>query len=115
MKSGEFVSALELYVLDTAVEDTMSTLRSPPGRRVDEGAAHRSRWFNSLSTDDADLVRQVAHDSAHAAVFGLLAVLDGVRVIDDEKGVFELYYTGSKRSLLNPPDVDLHDLLKRGA
>jgi hypothetical protein len=54
---------------------------------------------------------------AHQAVFGVLALLDGARVIEDtpEKGRFKLtFHKGSREWELNPPNgVPLHDILSQ--
>ncbi|TPD98467.1 hypothetical protein [Stenotrophomonas indicatrix] len=111
MKAEEFVSAIQHYVLESAVENTISNLARPPGRRVASELSARSEWFNSLSDGEAEMLRAVARDAAHSAVFGFLAVLDGARVIDPEKGTFELYHLGRQKSLVNAPGTDLHDML----
>lgn len=111
MNANEFVSAIQIYVLESAVDSTISNLARPPGRRVAPELSARSEWFNSLSDAEADMVRAVARDAARAAVFGFLAVLDGARVIDSEKGNFELYYVGREKCLINSSDIDMHDLL----
>ncbi|MEG0192259.1 MAG: hypothetical protein RR698_03750 [Stenotrophomonas sp.] len=112
MKADGFVSAIQRYVLESAVDDTISNLARPPGRRVASDLSVRSEWFNSLSEVEADMLRAVARDAARSAVFGFLAVLDGVRVIDSEKGTFELYHVGREKYLLNSSGIDLHDLLE---
>jgi len=51
--------------------------------------------------------------AAEDVVFGTLCVLDGVRVIEDsqDKGDFEVYYVKEgQRTLLNTPNVSLHEL-----
>ncbi|WP_230112762.1 hypothetical protein [Stenotrophomonas lactitubi] len=111
MKAEEFVSAIQNYVLESAVDSTISNLEHPAGRRVPPDVSARSEWFNSLPDVEAEMLRAVARDAARSAVFGFLAVLDGVRVIDSEKGSFELYYVGRERCLVSPSDIDLHDLL----
>lgn len=58
------------------------------------------------------MLRAVAGEAARSAVFGFLAVLDGARVIDLEKGTFELYHVGREKRLVNPSGIDLHDLLE---
>lgn len=56
---------------------------------------------------------------AHQTMFGLFAVLDGVRFIEDraEKGEFRLLFKrGDQQWELNPPEgVSLHDLLNQSA
>jgi len=111
MDAGEFVSAIEEYVLKSAVKGTISILTKPPGREVAADLAARSEWFNGLLEAESEMVRAVISDTAYSAVFGFFAVLDRARVIDDEKGNFELYYVGRKKTLLNPPNVALRDFL----
>lgn len=83
--------------------------KSSPGRHIPPGEAARSTWFNSLQEEEVEMVRATVQDAENAAVFGLLAVLGGVRVVGEEKGAFELYYhVGLERTLLNPTSVDLH-------
>jgi len=53
----------------------------------------------------------VIQEAAHSAVFGLLAVLDDVRIIDDTRGHLESFHVAGGRVLINPPDRDLQDLL----
>ncbi|MDH0863149.1 hypothetical protein [Mitsuaria sp. GD03876] len=113
MKTEDFVQAIQEHVRDAAVQSTIDLHKSPPGRKPDVDLVARSAWFNGLSPDDAARVEQMVAQAAHAAVFGFLAVLDGVRTIDTENGRFELFHEGRERVLLNPPDRDLHDLLDR--
>lgn len=112
MNSETFVEALRQYVLNAAVDDAIANLKRPPGRSVSANERLCSEWYNALSSDDADKVRQAAFAAAHGALFGVLAVLDGSRTIDDENGTFELTYTAKERVLLNDPDaIGLHELL----
>lgn len=112
MNSQEFVEAIKRHVVDAAVEDTIANLMNPPGRRVSPHERGRSDWYNGLSEEDVAHVNSVIATSVHEGIFGLLAVLDGARTVDEEKGLFELTYVGSQRVLLNDPqDIGLHDLL----
>lgn len=97
---------------DAATEATISTLESPPGRRPSPPIRERAAWYNGLPPQEQAHVRSVVSEAAGAAVFGLLTVLDGARIVDEEKGRFELFYTGRERTLLNPDGIDLHDLLR---
>lgn len=112
MNSEEFVNAIELYVRDAAIEDTISNLKSPPGRRVPEEVRSRSDWYNNLSELDRHHVDSAIASAVHAAIFGLFAALDGARTIDAGQGRFELTYVADQRILLNPESINLHDLLK---
>jgi hypothetical protein len=112
MNSHDFVEALKLYVRDAAIEDTIANLKSPPGRRVSPEERARSDWYNCLSDTQAAHVNGVVASAVHEALFGLLAVLDGVRTIDDGTGRFELAYVANQRVPLNDPQaIGLHDLL----
>lgn len=111
MNSHDFVEALKRYVRDAAVEDTIAKLKSPPGRRVSPQERTRSDWYNGLSDEEAAHVNSVIATSGHEALFGLLAVLDGARTIDDGGGRFELAYIADRRVPLNDTQaIGLHDL-----
>lgn len=112
MNSQQFVEAMEAHVRDAATESTISTLEAPPGRRPSQAVRERAAWYEGLLPQDQAHVRSVVSEAAGAAVFGLLTVLDGARIVDEEKGRFELFYTGRERTLLNPDGIDLHDLLR---
>jgi hypothetical protein len=111
MDSQDFVAAVERYVRDAAIEDTIANLKAPPGRRVAPEVRARSDWYNGLSEEERGHVDSVIASAAHAAIFGMLASLDGARTIDDGKGRFELTYAADQRILLNPQSLNLHDLL----
>jgi hypothetical protein len=115
MTSEEFVTRIRKAVYEPAVEGSLSLLRKPPGRRPSQALLGLSKWFNGLSTDDRLCVRRLIELSAGRAVFGMLAVLDGVRSIreaGEESGTLELHYcTEGRLVLLNDPAGEfLHDL-----
>ncbi len=60
------------------------------------------------------MLRKALRESAEAAVFGFLCILDGVRVMEagPNQGQLELYYVkGSEKILLNDPrQEELHNL-----
>jgi len=111
MNSKDFVEAVERHVGRAAMEDTIANMKAPPGRRLSPEVKAHSDWYNVLSTTDAAHVERSIAAAVHATLFGLLAVLDGARTIDDENGRFELNYLTDQRTLLNPSTIDLHDLL----
>lgn len=117
MTPEEFVDALREVVLKRAVDSTLSTVEKPPGRRPRRELVETSAWFQGLSDQDRARLRDVASMVAHQAVFGVLAVLDGARVVEStpDKGTFKLaFQKGEKKWDLNPPDgVPLHDLLNQ--
>ena len=115
MTPDEFVALLRDIVQARAVDSTLSAIEKPPGRRPKPELVETSAWYAKLSIQDRERLRSVASLVARQAVFGVLAVLDGARVIDDgrEKGTFKLSYRkGGEEWDLNPADgVPLHDLL----
>jgi len=117
MTPEEFVNALREVVLTRAVDSTLSSVESPPGRRPRRELVEANAWYQGLSDQDRAQLRGVAAMVAHQAVFGLLAVLDGARVVEDtpEKGEFRLAFRkGGQEWELNPPGgVPLHDILNQ--
>lgn len=112
MNSEDFVEALKLHVRDVAINGTISNLKSPPGKRVPPNERARSDWYNALSIEESEHVNSVIATAVHQTLFGLLAVLDGARTIDDEGGQFELAYVADLRVVLNDPQaIGLHELL----
>jgi len=80
----EFVLAVKKAAFDSAVNETIKGLKEgPPGRAPHPRGSALSLWYNELAADDQQMVMESVRDAAHAAVFGVLCVLDGVRVIDD--------------------------------
>ena len=117
MTPEEFVKGLREVVLARAVDSTLSSIESPPGRRPRRELIEANTWYQTLSEQDRARLREVASMVAHQAVFGVLAVLDGSRVVENtpDKGTFKLAFRkGGKEWELNPLDgVPLHDLLNQ--
>ena len=79
-----FAAALRRAVFDAAVHDVLTTLdQGAPGRGPHPRADAMTGWYGELSEDDRTMVTEVVREAAHAAVFGTLCVLDGVRTVDD--------------------------------
>jgi hypothetical protein len=112
MDPEQFAARVKEVVFDSAVNSVMQALERPAGRRPPTALQRASAWFNELDADDRAYVRFAVRDAAHAAVFGMLCVLDGVRSFDDAKGSLELHYVAPDGSTikLNPHDDDLHDI-----
>jgi hypothetical protein len=102
MNTEMFVAAIKRHVRDAAIDDTIKKLVSPPGRRVSDALKARSAWYNNLHEADAALVRDIISCAVDEAIFGIFAVLDGSRVIDD--GRFQLLHVGEEQVLLNDPE-----------
>jgi hypothetical protein len=110
MNGREFVEAIKLYVRDASVKDQLDSLMSPPGRRPSQHEKLRSEWFRGLKQQDRDYVESIILDSVNAGIFHLLCVVDGVSVIDENKGDFELKYIGKESVILNDTDgLYLHE------
>jgi hypothetical protein len=117
MTPEEFVNVLRLVALDHVTESTISVIEDPPGRRPRPELLELRDWYKGLAEHDHIRVRQVAAMAAHGALFAVLAVLDGVRAVEDtpDKGSFQLIFRkGGKEWVLNPPHGEfLHDLLNQ--
>ena len=116
MTAGEFVDAIKLHVMESAVRGVLKSLVTPPGRFPSSESVAIAAWYNGLSDEEKGHVAHAIQSAAHAAVFGLLCVIDGVRVIEsgEEKSDFRLVCIepdGTQR-ILNPEDGELlHDIL----
>jgi hypothetical protein len=111
MSPEEFVSALRVHVMRAAVDDTIDAIVNPPGRKPATELTQLSTWFRGLDEADRSMLRRAFVEVSHIAVFGVLAVLDGVRPVDEHQppGALELWYEGREgRTKLNG---DLHDIL----
>lgn len=117
MNASEFDATIRVQVQDAATQDVMSALDRPAGRRPDPRLVALSQSFNGLAESDRSRVREVAAMARHAATFGMLAILDGVRVIDSGsgRGTLELRHADDNQSVLlnNPDGPFLHDLLNQ--
>lgn len=116
MTNTEFVSRLRKVVYDSAVAISLAILREPLGQRPSQMEVDISQWFNHLSPNDKDRVRQAIELAARTTAFQMLAMIDGVNPfresLEETPGSFELRYnTGGNSFLLNAPSGDfLHDL-----
>lgn len=114
MTPENFVEALKIECRDSAVESCVDALLCPPGRRPATERLELSRWFNSLEEADRTNVIGAMQQAAHATLFGVLCVIDGVRVIEGpgEKSEFRLTATHSNQvSTIAPSGQLLHDIL----
>lgn len=112
MTTNEFVWGVKARAVDSAVANTISDLRQPSGKHPSAQAASLSTWYAGLTPDDRKMLEEIIRTSADKAVFGLLCILDGARVIEDgpDKGDFELYFVkGGAKTLVNPSENPLHE------
>ena len=114
MNSEEFVKMIKLYVRDAAVEDSISKLEKPPGRKPRQRHLNQSEWYNKLSEENKVMFKSIIEEAIDESLFGFLSVLDGVRVIEDgeSRGTLKLSYQNkNEKILLNNPDKEyLHDI-----
>lgn len=116
MKPNEFVDGIRENVLEASVSDTISVVRSPPGRKPSGELVALSEWYKQRGEGDRTMIRRILELEARQAVFGMLAVIDGSRRIPsqgDQTGHFELRYVdGDKVEILGGPEgAVLHELL----
>jgi hypothetical protein len=116
MTPDEFIDGIRNDVLDASVSDTISVVRSPPGRRPSAELVELSEWYKQLGESDRAMIRRILELEARQAVFGMLAVIDGARRMPaqgNQVGHFELrYVNGEKVEILGgPAGAALHELL----
>jgi hypothetical protein len=114
MTANEFIDALKIVVHDSSFHGIESSLQRPSGRRPPPNLVAASAWFTSLKEDDRDIIRLIIALSIHSAIFGVLAVIDGVSAIQDqeEKGQLILNFEdNSGVTRLNDSQGEmLHDI-----
>ena len=80
MTQEEFMTVVRRGVFDLAVAER--TLR-PAGRRPHQVLVTIWDWYTGLPERDKALVRQAMRLSAYSALFGIFAMIDGARAVDD--------------------------------
>ncbi|QNM59049.1 hypothetical protein XHV734_0190 [Xanthomonas hortorum pv. vitians] len=93
----------------------MELLKAPPGRRPAQSLVSLSGWYRGLDPADQANVAAALRIAADATLFGVLCVIDGVRIIEDQptKSMFRLTATcNGSTSIISPGPEDLHDLLE---
>ena len=109
MNADEFVDAVHVAVYKSAINAVLRALTNPPGRSPRPHLVELSSWFNGLSDDDKAQLRGVVRLAVDQAVFGMMAMLDGERTIDNAHT--ELYLRTGDGTLLNEQH-DLHELFQ---
>jgi hypothetical protein len=103
----DFIKGVHVQVYRAAIDSTLRQLAKPIGSRADR--VELSAWFNGLTAEDKERVAGVVRSAVYSAVFDMMAVLDGVKVIDNNQT--ELYLRTGSGALLNE-DHDLHELFQ---
>lgn len=115
MKPDDFVRALKSQCSDSAVVDCLDSFAKPPGRSPAIELVRISQWFHTLSEEDRSLLRLALQQVADATLFGVLCVVDGVRVIEDSAEKSDFILTANragKESRISPSSTFLHDLFR---
>jgi hypothetical protein len=116
MNNVEFIKAIKALVRDGAISDIIENLEDPPGRRPAKELVEVSNWYNEMGESDKLLVRTTISMAVDTAIFGMLAVIDGVRILEDlSNGSFKLNYEGNGKTecLNNQDDEFLHDMFQQ--
>lgn len=111
MSPEEFVQTIWQVVVESTTLGELESLRQPPGRSPSASLRSRSEWFSSLGPEDHAAVAEVIQSAARNAIFGLFAVLDGVRSFDPAGGSLLLTYVGpggDEVRLNDPTTCELH-------
>jgi hypothetical protein len=111
MTQEEFIAAVRRWAFeDAAAERALE----PAGRKPHQVLVTLWGWYTALPERDKTLVTQAMRISAYGALFGVFAMIDGVRQVDDPPhGELRLTYFApdGTEHLLSGPDLDeLHSL-----
>ena len=113
MTQEEFIAVVRRWTFEDAVGESAI---KPAGRKPHQVLVTLWDWYTALPERDKTLVRHAMRISAYGALFGVFAMIDGVRQVDDPPhGELRLTYVapdGSEQPLRGPgPDLDeLHSL-----
>lgn len=115
MKPDDFVRALKSHCSDSAVVDCLCSFAEPPGRSPTAELVQISKWFHTLSEEDQPLFRAALQQVADATLFGVLCVIDGVRVIEDSAEKSDFILTAKRagaETQISPSSSFLHDFFR---
>ncbi|AOR68208.1 hypothetical protein BBJ41_12060 [Burkholderia stabilis] len=111
MDTQKFVADIKRYVQEQAVNDLIKTFTAPPGKRPRAQLVRVSEWRAQLNSDEQQILDEVIAESVRVALFGLFAVIDGARVVDEDVDRFiitALKHDGGSVVLNEDAAVDLH-------
>ncbi len=115
MTPVEFVDAVVESCRDGAVSACVEILERPPGRRPATRLVELSEWFKALPVRDREFVIAAMRQASGATLFGVLCVIDGVRVIEPSGEKSEFHLTAIRNgveSQISPSETFLHDLIR---
>lgn len=109
----EFAQAIYRFAFMDGVEGALKNIAHPPGRAPLEHFLELNSFHRSLSDDDRLLVAKSMALAADYAVFGVFAIMDGVRPITDGfSREIHASLVGEGEVLPLAPDEDLHDYFR---
>jgi hypothetical protein len=109
VNTDQFADSIWRVVYRDAADDVLGLITNPPGRRPSADLVALSAWANGLSETDRERLTQVIRLAADYSIFGVMAVLDGVRTADDKHT--EFYLRTGDGTLLNE-HRDLHEAFR---
>lgn len=116
MNRHEFVSAIASDVYEVAVRDTLHDLRDAPGRQPSPEQLKLQAWFAQSDETTRTIIASIISLACDHAVFGFLAILDGVRTVESvqPKGTLQLYFQkgGTTVPLNGWTERLLHDVFR---
>lgn len=115
MNDQEFVDAIKEHVFDSAIEGVMSQIISPSGTKPSVTLLKLNNWFHEQDEETQSRIRQCIKAGAHSALFGMLCVLDGVRLIHEDlrNGQLRLVLRTDTQEIVlsdNQEFSELHDI-----
>lgn len=119
MDQSTLIDSLRAVILDGLPTGLIEYWENPSGRLQTDERRNRADWVRGLTASDREFLEDFAAEAARSAMFGVLAVLDGSRAIEDppRTGHLELCYVNANgASLLASsapamPVPPLHELL----
>jgi hypothetical protein len=108
MEPEDFVTAVFHTAYQSAISSVIDRLERPHGLRPRPELVQLSSWYHALGDADKEFARQLIRHSADAAIFGVLAMVDGVRVFDDAKSDVVIRVGGVEVTR----DGDLHEIFR---
>jgi hypothetical protein len=108
VKPEDFVRAVFDSAYKSGIKSVIEVLEDPPGRQPRPELLRLSTWYLSLNDVERDLAQQLMKQSADAAIFGVLAMVDGVRVFDGAKSDVVIRVGDVEVSR----DGDLHEIFR---
>lgn len=110
MTQEEFIVGVRRWVFEGAASENAL---QPAGRKPHKALVTLWDWYTALSERDKALVQHAMRISAYGALFGVFAMIDGVRQVDDQPhGELKLSYVTPDgiEHPLSGPGLDLDEL-----